>query len=112
MVSTRWGSTTFWTDGEEYLEETFPGKWIGRRGAIEWPARSPDMTPLDFFLWGHIKNLVYKNRPQNIEDLQQRIMHEISSIAPNILLDTLQNFVHRIHYCQEVNGGHFEHLIK
>lgn len=95
-----------------YLDETFPDKWIGRRGAIEWPARSPDMTPLDFFLWGHIKNVVYKNRPQNIEELQERIRHEISTIPPNTLLDSLQNFVQRIHYCQEVNGEHFEHLIK
>lgn len=96
----------------EYLDETFPGRWIGRRGAIEWPARSPDMTPLDFFLWGHIKNLVYKNRPQNIEELQDRIRHEISMISPNTLLDSLRNFVQRLHYCQEVNGGHFEHIIK
>lgn len=32
-----------------WLNERFPGKWIGRRGAIEWPPRSPDLTPLDFF---------------------------------------------------------------
>lgn len=36
-----------------YLNTVFPGRWIGRRGAIEWPARSPDMTPLDYFLWGY-----------------------------------------------------------
>jgi hypothetical protein len=24
-------------------------RWIGRRGQIEWPARSPDLTRLDFF---------------------------------------------------------------
>ncbi len=35
-----------------WLDENFPGKWIGRRGPIEWPARSPDLTPPDFFLWG------------------------------------------------------------
>ena len=32
-----------------YLNETFPGRWIGRRGSIEWPPRSPDLTPLDFY---------------------------------------------------------------
>lgn len=32
-----------------YLNQTFPNRWIGRRGFIEWPARSPDLTPLDFF---------------------------------------------------------------
>lgn len=31
------------------LNQIFPERWIGRRGSIEWPARSPDLTPLDFF---------------------------------------------------------------
>lgn len=36
----------------QYLNLQYPGRWIGRRGPMEWPARSPDLTPLDFFLWG------------------------------------------------------------
>ena len=31
-----------------YLNENLPNRWIGRRESIEWPARSPDLTPLDF----------------------------------------------------------------
>lgn len=70
------------------------------------------MNPLDFILWGHIKNAVYKNRPQNIEDLQQRIRYEISNIPPDALSNSLQNFCRRINFCQEVNGAHFENFIK
>lgn len=33
----------------EFLGQHFPAQWIGRRGPMEWPARSPDLTPLDFF---------------------------------------------------------------
>ncbi|KAG8296099.1 hypothetical protein J6590_065086 [Homalodisca vitripennis] len=33
----------------DYLNDTFPGRWIGRDGPIPWPPRSPDITPLDFF---------------------------------------------------------------
>ncbi|CAH0547571.1 unnamed protein product [Brassicogethes aeneus] len=33
-----------------FLDTCFPERWIGRRGPIEWPARSPDQTPLDYFL--------------------------------------------------------------
>jgi hypothetical protein len=43
----------------QYLDVIFQEKYIGRRRAIEWPASSPDLTPLDFFLWGHLKNRVY-----------------------------------------------------
>ena len=34
----------------QFLDEKFPDRWISRRGPIEWPARSPDLTPTDFFL--------------------------------------------------------------
>ncbi|EZA51396.1 hypothetical protein X777_09665, partial [Ooceraea biroi] len=43
------------------LDESFPDRWIGRGGRISWPARSPDLTPLDLFLWGHLKNEVYRD---------------------------------------------------
>ncbi|UYV74789.1 hypothetical protein LAZ67_12000987 [Cordylochernes scorpioides] len=33
-----------------FLNEKFPHKWMRRRGPIDWPARSPDLTPADFFL--------------------------------------------------------------
>ncbi|EZA60089.1 hypothetical protein X777_13914, partial [Ooceraea biroi] len=40
------------------LNESFPDRWTGRGGRISWPARSPDLTPLDFFLWRHLKHEV------------------------------------------------------
>ncbi|KAJ8933896.1 hypothetical protein NQ318_001689 [Aromia moschata] len=51
-----------------WLNENFPNYWIGRSSPlIRWPPRSPDITPLDFFLWGRIKNKVYATRPQTQE---------------------------------------------
>ena len=34
---------------QEHVDETFLLKWIGRKGPIDWPARSTDLTPMDFF---------------------------------------------------------------
>jgi hypothetical protein len=42
-----------------WLNEHFEERWIGRV-PFRWPPRSPDLTPLDFFLWGHIKARVYR----------------------------------------------------
>ena len=33
----------------EYLQQAVRQRWFGGRGSIEWPPRSPDLTPLDFF---------------------------------------------------------------
>lgn len=36
--------------------------WIRRDGPILWPQSSPDITPLDFFLWGCVKEVFYKDK--------------------------------------------------
>ena len=54
----------------EWLNAQFPGRWMGRRGSYEWPARSPDLTPCDFFLWGWPKEEVYSTKPRILEELE------------------------------------------
>ena len=44
----------------DWLDQKFPGRWLGRRGPHEWPARSLDLTPCNFFLWGWAKEEVYR----------------------------------------------------
>lgn len=95
----------------QYLDDNFPNRWIGRRGAIEWPARSPDLTPLDFFLWGHLKSQIYVSKPENVEELKERIRQEIRQISPEVLENVRNEFYYRLGLCQQVNGAHFEHLI-
>jgi hypothetical protein len=42
-----------------FLNERFPDRWIGRGGPVARAARSPELSTLDYFLWGHMKSLVY-----------------------------------------------------
>ena len=41
-----------------YLHQHYPNRWIGRGNdaPVNWPPRSPDLTPLDYFLCGVSKN--------------------------------------------------------
>ena len=39
----------------EYLNEFFPNRMLGRGGPVAWPPRSPYPTPLDYYLWAHMK---------------------------------------------------------
>lgn len=95
----------------DHLDTIFPQRWIGRRGHIEWPARSPDLTPLDFFLWGYVKSRVYITKPGNLVELVQRISQEMTAIPGDFIAHAVRGFVNRIHHCQEVNGEQFEHLL-
>jgi len=40
---------------------------------MAWLPTSPDLTPLHFFLWGHIKALMYMSPVDSEEDLIARI---------------------------------------
>ena len=62
------------------LQQMFPGRLVSLRGDIGWPARSPDLSMCDFFLWGYLKDKVFRHRPHTIEDLKQKITEEIEAI--------------------------------
>jgi hypothetical protein len=57
----------------ECLDRTYPRRWIGRDGPMPWPPRSPDITPLDFFLWGYVKSNVFRTPVNRLDDLKSRI---------------------------------------
>ena len=57
----------------QFLNQHFANKWIGRGGPIAWPARFPDLNPLDFHLWGHLKSIVHATSIENAEILRNRI---------------------------------------
>ena len=94
-----------------YLSEVFPNRWIGRRGTIEWAPRSPDLNPLDYFLWGHLKTKVYVTRPENLDELMQRLTYEIRQITPDMIRNVKNEFYFRLGFCQEKNGQHFQQYL-
>jgi hypothetical protein len=75
------------------------------------PQRSPDLTPPDYFLWGYLKQVLYSNRPQTVEDLKQNTEIAISIISKETLQKVVRNMVTRVNTCYAENGGHFQHLL-
>jgi hypothetical protein len=63
-------------------------RWVGRDGPIPWPQRSPDITPLDFFLWGYVKDIVYKVPVTSLDELKVRIFATIETVTPQMLENT------------------------
>lgn len=93
-----------------FLDVHFENRWIGRDGPIHWPARSPDLTPLDFFFWGRIKDLVYATPPVDDDDLLQRIINACQTVDQDMLSRVTNHVEHRARLCVQQEGGHFEHL--
>lgn len=88
--------------------------WIGRSGTLRWPANSPDLSPLDIFLWGFLKNRVYYERPQNIQVLTERIQNEIFLLNrdhPDFISRSINSKLRRnIFNCINNQGGYIENM--
>jgi hypothetical protein len=95
----------------QWLNNNYPRRWIGRRGFIAWPPRSCDITPLDFFLWGHIKTIVYRTAPNSEQELRQRILNAAQTITPQMLRNVQGSIRRKLGKCIEANGQNFEHLL-
>lgn len=97
----------------DYLKENFLS-FIGRFGDIWWPPRSPDMSMMDFFVFGYMKSLVYKPegpeklRAQNLEELKERIIAAAQTITPATLKEVHENFFRRLYKCIAADGNHFQ----
>ncbi|GFW51479.1 putative LOC100569746 [Trichonephila clavipes] len=64
---------------------TFVDRLISRFRLVNWPPRSCDLTPLDYFLWGYLKSLVYADKPQTLDHLEDNIRRVIANIRPQML---------------------------
>ena len=79
-----------------------------------WAPYSPDLNPLDFFLWGYLKDSVYRNYPTSLGELKDAITHHIQKVNDDKILckKVIENFKKRINLCVERNGQHLEHILK
>lgn len=115
-----WDDVIFQQDGapahyaalvRQYLNLVFPNRWIGRLGPILWPPRSPDLTSLDFFFWGFLKDRVFRTLPETIQEMENRIL-EYSLIPDAAMFERVrQSFEARVLLCIHEEGKHFEHIL-
>ncbi|GFV96155.1 uncharacterized protein TNCV_1871151 [Trichonephila clavipes] len=82
----------------DLLKDTFGDRLISRFGPVNWPPRSCDLTPLDYFLWGYVKSLFYANKPQTLDHLEDNIRRVIADIRPQMLEKVIENWTSRLDY--------------
>jgi len=90
---------------------TMFGTVISRFGDIAWPARSPDFTVSDFFLWGFLKDRVFRRCIMTIPGLKQAIVDEVVAIVEDLRRRVYSDFQTRLQQCSDVNGGHLSDVI-
>jgi hypothetical protein len=100
----------------DWLNANFHGRWMGRKGSaraptpIQWPPYSPDITPCDFFLWGHVKEQVYSNgMPNSLEGLRDRIREAFAAIPQEMVNRAIEAYRNRLQRCIDLEGQSVEH---
>lgn len=93
------------------LRQHFPGRLISRFGDINWPSRSPDLTPPDYFLWGYLKDRVYRNKPQTLQQLKENIRREVATISNALLHRVMRSMFERAEECCRRSGEHLSDVI-
>ncbi|GFW99834.1 transposable element Tc3 transposase [Trichonephila clavipes] len=94
----------------DLLKDTFGDRLISRFGPVNWPPRSCDLTPLDYFLWVYVKSLVYADKPQTLDHLEDNIRRVIADIRPQMLEKVIENWTFRLDYIRASRGSHMPEI--
>lgn len=84
----------------KHFLDTNHEEWIGRNGTIAWPSNSPDLTPMDNFLWGYIKNKIYQRDLNNADDIKYFIRHEVNMLNERHA-HFIENAINHLQTCYE-----------
>ena len=82
-----------------WLRERFGTRLISFGAPTAWPSSSPDLTPLGYFLWGHIKSRVYQSAPRTIPDLKSEVRRQIRQVKASTCRSVLNNLKKRASLC-------------
>jgi hypothetical protein len=87
------------------------GTGLPSRCLDAWPPRSPDLSPMNMYLWGHLKALVYAAPVDNEDALHHRTVDACQTIRnyPGNFERMLRSMMRRVEACTESHGKQFEH---
>ena len=96
---------------KDWLKWRFGNKVISHRTDFPWQAKSPDLSPFNFFLWSYVKEKVFHIRTTSIYEQKIAVREALALIAQNTLAAVPANFEKRVELCILRRGCYFEHLL-
>jgi hypothetical protein len=113
MVVTYSDIINFSSAVRDIINYTYHEQWIDRAGPTAWPPRSPDLNPLDFYLWGHLNAIFHAAPVDNEEALHHRIENAYQTIQqlPSVFERMRRSRMRYVEMCIEFHGGNLEHLL-
>ena len=72
---------------------------------------SCDLTPLDYYLYGAVKDKCYADKPETIDAVEDNIREAIREIQLHLIDNVLKNWTDRVGYCMASRGNHLNEII-
>ena len=94
----------------DYLDRIFQERMLAlkaRRGD-SWAPSSPDINPCDFFLWGYLKELVYKPLPANLPELKEKVRLAFRDLPESMVARAVYGMKKRSKKLLKTGGETFE----
>ena len=94
----------------DVLRPVFEDRIINRRADVVWRPRNCDLTPLDCYLWGAVKDKCYADKPETIVALKDNICEAIGEVQLHTINNVLKNWTNRVGYCMASRGSHLNEI--
>ena len=75
----------------DVLRPVFEDRIISRRADVVWLPQSCDLTPLDYHLWGAVKDKCYADKPETIDTVKDNIREANGEIQLHAIDNVLEN---------------------
>ena len=76
-----------------------------------WSPQSSDLTALDYYLWGVVKDMCYADKPETIDALKDNIREVMGKIQLHTIDNVLKNWTDRVDYCMASRGSQLNEII-
>lgn len=101
-----------YTDTNAILEGLVNDRFISPEGPINWPPRSCDLTPMNYFLWGYLQAVVYAEMPTSLAHLKVKIHQATYRFNRDLLEKACKNWGARIEYVLTGSDVYLEDVLK
>ncbi|GFX52068.1 uncharacterized protein TNCV_4653971 [Trichonephila clavipes] len=95
----------------DLLKDTLGDRLILRFGPVNRPPRSCDLTPLDYFLWGYVKSLVYADKPQALTIWKATFAVLLPIYGQQMLEKVIENWTSRLDYIRASRGSPMPEIV-
>jgi hypothetical protein len=74
----------------------------------KWIPKSPDAAPMDYFVWGYLKRLLWRSKPKDMEGLKTALKSAWKRLPQELINKALESWPKRVYKIYKNKGAHIE----